>query len=112
MGPTPVEWAEAEQVTAPPVLMSFPASSWKLIRSAGCAVQVNTPSLYATSSTGLPHNKAARAAICCLTASAAAIAARPVSKAMRLPPGTPGPSACYRHIVAIDQQMCDLVGAK
>ena len=86
IGPTPVLLAEAEQVMGPPVRICLPASSLKVSRSEGFLAQMKVPSSNNTSSSWTSQIRAARLAICFFTSSAAAMAAKPVSKAVRLPP--------------------------
>ena len=86
MGPTPVELAEAEAVMGPPVRICCAASSLKVSRSSGFLVKMNVPSRNSTSSGWASQISAARALITLMTSSAAAMAASPVSKAVRLPP--------------------------
>ena len=88
IGPTPVDTADTEVVIGPPVRIIRPASSLKVNLSSGLRAQAKTPSAKDTSSSCTSQIAAARAAICRLTSSAAWIAARPVSKAVRLPPVT------------------------
>ena len=77
--PTPVLFVETAQVIGPPVRRSRPANCRKVMRSAGFFAQVKTPCWNSTSSGCTSQIRAARAIICRLTSSAAAMAARPVS---------------------------------
>ena len=60
IGPTPVELAEAEQVTGPPVRSNLPASSLKVICLAGSLAQLKTPWLTSMSSTATSQHRGAR----------------------------------------------------
>ena len=84
-GPTPVEVADAEAVSGPPVRIMRFATSAMVMRSS-VLVQVNTPSANSTLSGSTSHTRAHRWAIWSRRSSDAAMAARPVSKAIRLPP--------------------------
>ena len=88
MGPLPGEAVETEQVTGPPVRINRAARSLKLMLSSVLA-QRKVPLSKETSSSSISQSIAARAFIDCTISSAAWIAARPVSKAVRLPPVTP-----------------------
>ena len=88
-GPTPLGSDRPVADTGPPVSSSLPASSLKVIRSLGLALETNAPSSKSTSEGSVSHIRAARSMSCLRTSAAACTAAIPVEKAVRLPPVTP-----------------------